>query len=292
MRQPEHKLLILLAIIITAACGPGHDDPSNEPEEVIVIGGDQENENDGADPNGDREVDDSSDNLSDDRNDTFDQQTGAPVLTVDGLHLNELSIRPENRGIMEEDMLPAMQWIELYHGGPEAASLGGLALVAASVEANDGVIAQLPAVQMPRDSFLTIWFVPYDRETDADLDTGVVDDLALSDDLDFSDREGHMFIDIGPQGTDIGGILSINGDEVNPCPAIQITSEVNVRCVLAVRIPLGRQQWRVSSIVIRYQVLVALFDLGVTSLDLSLIEIVGLKCLLQSKDVLCLVVPL
>jgi hypothetical protein len=149
------------------------------------------------------------------------------VITLEGLHINEILFNPINRGVTSEKALPPLQRIEIYNAGPENAQIGGLQLALGSFEPStlNGIIYTLPDGEMPPDSYLNLYLIPNLAEWDSDEDGFIADDLGLEDDLDYSDGpSGGLYIDPGGilgidpggiLGIDPGGILGINGDGIS-----------------------------------------------------------------------------
>ena len=144
------------------------------------------------------------------------------AVNFDGLHLNELSILPTERGVANTGV-PPMQWVELFWGGPDATALDGVRLVHLRDDGTVRTLATLPDVSAPAHTHLTVYFVPYVDALDLNNDNHILDELALADDIDLSDRQGHIYTDIGGilstdiggiLSTDIGGILSTEHDDV------------------------------------------------------------------------------
>ena len=114
-------------------------------------------------------------------------------ISTDGIHINEIMHNPHARGIAD-DAAPVFAWLEIYYKGDTDLDLSSINLKTESA----GINNLLPFAFMPNASHLTIWMLPIGS---------IPADFGLINDLDFSDKQGKLFIDFN-------GSLSPSGDDV------------------------------------------------------------------------------
>ncbi|GAB4188538.1 MAG: hypothetical protein Tsb002_14900 [Wenzhouxiangellaceae bacterium] len=123
-----------------------------------------------------------------------------PVANRDGLHINEVRVDAIDRGLADENQLaPPLPWVELFNGADTARNLDGLSLRTAV----NGVVANLPDLELPGGAFLTIYFLPLGTTAPG---------LGLSNDFDFSDGEGSFYADFGGQPVADSDDLALTGN--------------------------------------------------------------------------------